>query len=525
MLFVALMSLVENLQKFLTRVREHSGGLSRPTREELAHLRMHLRARFEQSPSGPAHEHQWRPDEFRQRLDGLQDFAFAICVKLDELPLRQDERLDALRRAIDFTLPFSFKSIMSSNSSPSPIWDEPLYELVREAQRNLEKPDWERVSTISRYASELQLVKVTADAIRLTPMGDVLLQLKRRDALRWLLAAEVVQSLPPKGSWCMSREDAASLATMSSFLPDDDELPWSPATIDRCLSFGLLDIEEFEDEEEMRSERQCWVTALGRELLAEAGSQETPFTLLAQAMIADQTQAVLMTLGKSSPHAAVEATVRHTRMVVHEIRNALVPVRFAVKQLWRDLGNAGQEGLAHEPRQTIDGNIERIFRFLEDSIRLSRLASAPPELFELLPAIRDAIVGLEQPPRGPIEPEIEPGADAAHVRGHRRRLVLALVNLLRNAVQAGGPDVAIAIQVAALPEHRRIQIIVDDDGPGIAPEQRGAIFQNGISHRSDGTGHGLTLVREVIEREMSGKISCENSPRGGARFVIELPWA
>jgi signal transduction histidine kinase len=516
------MLLVENLQKFLTRVREHSGGLPRPTREELELLRMHLRARFEQSPSGLAPDRAGHPYEFQQQLKNLPDFVFTICVELDELPLRQNERLDALRRAIDFTLPLSFKCIFSSDSSPSPIWDEPLYDLVRVARN---KPYWAHASTLSRYAIELQLVKVTADAISLAPMGDVLLQLKGPDALRWLLAAEVVQSFSRWDPWRMSREEAASLATTSSFPPDDDELPWSPATIDRCVALGLLAIEEFEDEEGMPLQRQCWVTELGRELLTEAGGQDTPFTLLAQAMVADQTQAVLATLGNPSPNAAAEATVRHTRLVVHEIRNALVPVHSALKRLWRDLGDAGQEALVREPRQTIDGNIKRIFLFLEELVRVSRLAPAPLELFDLLPAIRDAIFGLDLPPQRPIEPEVEPRAGGVRVRGHRQRLVLALVNLLRNAVQAKGPDVSIGIQVAVVPEQKRIQIVLDDDGPGIPAEGRHAIFQSGVSHRSDSTGHGLTLVHEIIEREMSGKIACEDSPRGGARFIIELPWA
>ncbi|HWN71745.1 MAG TPA: HAMP domain-containing sensor histidine kinase [Haliangium sp.] len=520
------MTLVDRLQAYLTRLRDQPGSFTPPSGKELAHLRQHLRARFEDATQQSKPEEQAQlTDEFQLWLEDLEAFAFQICWRLEKLAIRESERTTALSHAIDAELPRIVRRCISNSEVPTALWHAPLSRSAKFARKQrMYDLHWRRTHTVMRYAAEMRLTRSAGNLVEVTTMGEVFLQLVGRDAIRWLLALEVIQSLGGNDEWRMSRQEATELAKAGSVMMSDDRVQWFPSTLERCNELQLLRAEpgEGDDYEELQ---KYYVTPLGCELLAEAGSDETPFTLLAQALIADQLQAVLAPIGNAYPNAAADATVRHTRMVAHEIRNALVPVRVTMRQLWRDLDQAGQEALTREPRQAIDGNIERIFRFLDESIHLSRLASAPPEIFDVLPAIRDAIIGLDLPPRRPIRPEIGPAAGAVSVRGHRQRLVLALVNLLRNAVQAGGPEVSIDIQVTAVPERKRIQVIVDDDGPGIAPEQRAAIFQNGVSHRSDGTGHGLTLVREVIEREMSGKIACENGPRGGARFVIELPWA
>lgn len=66
-------------------------------------------------------------------------------------------------------------------------------------------------------------------------------------------------------------------------------------------------------------------------------------------------------------------------------------------------------------------------------------------------------------------------------------------------------------------------MIIEDNGPGIDEQVRYRIFENGVSTRTDGTGHGLALVREVVEQDMGGAVSYEPRTEGGARFRLELP--
>ncbi|MFB6280415.1 MAG: ATP-binding protein [Haloferacaceae archaeon] len=79
------------------------------------------------------------------------------------------------------------------------------------------------------------------------------------------------------------------------------------------------------------------------------------------------------------------------------------------------------------------------------------------------------------------------------VRADRGRLQQLLENLVRNAVEHGGPGVTVT--VGDLPDG----FYVADDGPGVPEGKRDRIFEPGFSTDSDGTGLGLAIVREIAE--------------------------
>jgi signal transduction histidine kinase len=73
-----------------------------------------------------------------------------------------------------------------------------------------------------------------------------------------------------------------------------------------------------------------------------------------------------------------------------------------------------------------------------------------------------------------------------------------------------------------------VRVIVDDDGPGIPPEDRERVFDRlarldtARSRDHGGAGLGLAIVRAIVEAH-GGSIWIERSPEFGARFIIELP--
>jgi two-component system osmolarity sensor histidine kinase EnvZ len=71
-----------------------------------------------------------------------------------------------------------------------------------------------------------------------------------------------------------------------------------------------------------------------------------------------------------------------------------------------------------------------------------------------------------------------------------------------------------------------VQITVDDDGPGIPPEQREHAFRPfvrlGATAGAGGAGLGLSIARDIV-RAHGGEIALEESPRGGLRARISLP--
>jgi signal transduction histidine kinase len=99
------------------------------------------------------------------------------------------------------------------------------------------------------------------------------------------------------------------------------------------------------------------------------------------------------------------------------------------------------------------------------------------------------------------------------LRADQQRLVRVFENLFRNAVEHGGDDVSIEIG--------RIEddsgFFVADDGPGIDPGERSAIFEAGCTTRGDGTGLGLAIVAGIAEGH-GWTVSVTESNEGGARF-------
>ena len=93
------------------------------------------------------------------------------------------------------------------------------------------------------------------------------------------------------------------------------------------------------------------------------------------------------------------------------------------------------------------------------------------------------------------------------------RLKQLLENLIRNAIEHGGADVTVT--VGTLPDG----FYVADDGPGIDPERREAVFDAGHSTSQSGTGFGLRIVEQVADAH-GWSVRAVESEAGGARFEI-----
>ena len=93
----------------------------------------------------------------------------------------------------------------------------------------------------------------------------------------------------------------------------------------------------------------------------------------------------------------------------------------------------------------------------------------------------------------------------------------AMTNLVDNARRH-----ASRIRLATEADDRSVHLIVDDDGPGIAPDRRESVFRPFESGPNGGTGLGLTIARDIV-RAHGGEILLEDSPMGGLRARMRLP--
>lgn len=115
---------------------------------------------------------------------------------------------------------------------------------------------------------------------------------------------------------------------------------------------------------------------------------------------------------------------------------------------------------------------------------------------------------------------IESSMQSAIVDGDERRLRELARNLLENAIRhARG-----RVRIASAQIGESCEIVVEDDGDGVPPEERERIFERFYRHSRDGagTGLGLAIVRWIAEAHQ-GSVNVAAAPEGGARFVATLP--
>jgi len=93
-------------------------------------------------------------------------------------------------------------------------------------------------------------------------------------------------------------------------------------------------------------------------------------------------------------------------------------------------------------------------------------------------------------------------------------------NLLSNAFRWTPDGGRVELQLSA--SNGRVSVAVDDNGPGVAPEERDRIFRPFWSRDDSGTGLGLAIAHELAAA-LGGSIQLESKPTQGSRFQLDLP--
>ena len=114
------------------------------------------------------------------------------------------------------------------------------------------------------------------------------------------------------------------------------------------------------------------------------------------------------------------------------------------------------------------------------------------------------------------------GDEAIAFRGDREDLSEMLGNLLDNACKFAQSQVALA----AVGDGETLDIVIEDDGPGLRPEQREAALARGerLDESKPGSGLGLAIVQEIAEA-YGGALALDAAVLGGLRVRLSLPQA
>jgi signal transduction histidine kinase len=115
-----------------------------------------------------------------------------------------------------------------------------------------------------------------------------------------------------------------------------------------------------------------------------------------------------------------------------------------------------------------------------------------------------------------------PGREPIYIEGDRQMLWQALINLMMNSLHAMPDRGELSLQVCE--SQGMLVIAIDDSGIGIAPENMERIFDPFFTTNEKGTGLGLALVHQIIEKH-GGAVTASSELGKGSRFTISIPVA
>ena len=210
----------------------------------------------------------------------------------------------------------------------------------------------------------------------------------------------------------------------------------------------------------------------------------------------------------------------------HELRTPLTVIRASVDDLERH---------REEPVETVGSaladiraEVDQMTGMVEDLLLLARsdsgaieLDRVPVDLGDVATDGASSIAKVASERRVAVAVDPEP----AEVSGDPTRLRQLVMILVDNAVRHAPPESTVAVRVRA--DGPDATLVVDDEGPGIRPEDLPRVFDRfyrAAGSPSGGTGLGLAIAAWIVERH-DGRIEAANRPGRGARFTARIPLA
>ena len=209
------------------------------------------------------------------------------------------------------------------------------------------------------------------------------------------------------------------------------------------------------------------------------------------------------------------------RNLAHEIKNPLGGLRGSAQLLERELDKPE----LREYTQVIIKEADRLQRLMDRMLTPHRAPRVEPvSIHEVLERVRSLVVAeFGRDIQRDYDPSIPP------LLGDREQLIQAVLNIARNAAQAGAAQISFRTravrQLTILRQRHRLalELQVIDDGPGVPAEIQERIFSPLVSGREGGTGLGLSLAQTYVQYHQ-GVIEFESRP-GRTIFRILLPLA
>ena len=324
----------------------------------------------------------------------------------------------------------------------------------------------------------------------------------------------------PEGFPIESGIDAARTAGVDTRTTVVDGTPIRVRTEKADSNIGTVYIQVIQD----RTAEQQTLDAILRVLLVGGGI----VVLVAFGFGAIYARRALVPIRESltSQRAALRRQREFAADASHELRTPLTVIRSSVEHLRRSQRDPAPP--TREALDDIDAEVGHLTALVEDLLLLARsdsgaitLARTTVDLGDVAADGAGALVKTAGE-RG-IHLSLDP--EPAMVSGDPARLRQLVVILVDNAIRHTPRGGSVRVRVRG--DAQQAVVEVDDDGPGILPEDMPRVFERfwrAPGSATGGTGLGLAIAKSIVDLH-EGRIEVTNRPEGGARFQVKLPAA
>lgn len=205
------------------------------------------------------------------------------------------------------------------------------------------------------------------------------------------------------------------------------------------------------------------------------------------------------------------------KQVAHEIKNPLTPMKLSVQQLiaaYKDKSPKFDE-IFNKVTNTFINQIEILKNIASEFSNFARMPKPSMNKIDLIPVVKETL-NLFSDEKSAIKlhsssPSVLINADSEH-------LSRALINLIRNSIQANATNITVWIELKS----NLCEIRVEDNGSGIDQTILEKIFEENFTTKPKGMGLGLSMVKKYIE-SIGGTIIIESTSPKGTTFLIQIP--
>jgi nitrogen fixation/metabolism regulation signal transduction histidine kinase len=210
------------------------------------------------------------------------------------------------------------------------------------------------------------------------------------------------------------------------------------------------------------------------------------------------------------------------KQVAHEIKNPLTPMKLSVQQLQRTY-NPEDPKSGDKLQKVANSIVEQIDALTKIANEFSTFAKMPNpseerlELISLVKRVKEVFTADDG-----SEITVHSDEDEIFIKADKDQIIRVFNNLIKNATQAIPQDQEGKITIDLKMESSTVLVTITDNGVGIEQSKLGKIFVPYFTTKSNGTGLGLAMVKQMVENH-HGSIDFDTVEGKGTTFFIKLP--